>query len=181
MSVAALDEAGGEQEPDRRTGKLRWRWYHAYLLLALLDLLTVSGSLFLTARLAQQSVEVFRARQEWTEIRDDLADLGRQTADVNLPGNEIFESGDVASESDRLREAIMAFQQQAKELRDKVSKQADRVAVSHLSDQLGDIVSSTLSMAFHPVSPPWLAVGLSGRAVGHDRSRVMSGFTGLAM
>lgn len=129
------------------SSKLRWRWYHAYLFLALLDLLTVSGSLFLTARLAQQSEEVFRARQEWTEIRDDLADLGRQTADVNLPGNEIFESGDVAIESARLHKAIMAFQQQAKALRDKVTRQADRVAVSHLSDQLNDIVSSTLSMA----------------------------------
>lgn len=129
------------------SGKLRWRWYHAYLVLALLDLLTVSGSLFLTARLAWQSVEIFRARQEWSEIRDDLANLGRQVADVNLPGNDIFESGDVAIESARLRQAIVAFQQQAKGLRDKVSRQADRVAVSHLSDQLDDIVSSTLSMA----------------------------------
>ncbi len=127
--------------------RIKLRWYHAYLLLAALDLATVSGSLYLTGRLARQSAEFFRVRQEWAEIHDDFTLLGRLASEVNAPGNDIFESENANRESSRLRAATAEFSGHAANLGARLSRQHDHVAVARLLDELDDAIANAQRMA----------------------------------
>lgn len=79
----------------------RWHWYHAYFLLALVDLAVIVASLML----------YHRANGSFAEALQDLADIdGRQAllrelrtalVDLNAPGNDIFESRDTQGERAR--------------------------------------------------------------------------------
>lgn len=84
-------------------------WHVVYYVLAAFDVFTVSASLLLSARL----LEIFRRsveqNQEWAIHLDEYASLQRLAADVNAPGNDLFESQDVALESARMARARQAF------------------------------------------------------------------------
>ena len=111
-------------EPSRREKAPRPRipWHVVYYLLAAFDVLTVSASLYLSARLLDTYRRSVTQNREWAHHLDDYAALQRLAADVNAPGNDVFESHDVALESGRVARARVAF--------------ADRLAVlrRHLTD-----------------------------------------------
>ena len=87
----------------------RIRWHVVYYLLAAFDVLTVSASLYLGARL----LGIYRAsvaqNAEWARHLDEYSALQQLAAEVNAPGNDLFESHDVARESQRLDKARGAF------------------------------------------------------------------------
>jgi len=82
-----------------------------YYLLAAFDVLTVSASLYLNHRIMQIYLRSVEANQEWAGRMADYADLGRLAADVNAPGNDVFDSHDVALESSRMQGALRAFEE----------------------------------------------------------------------
>lgn len=131
----------------RKPGRFQPRWYHAYLLLALLDLVTVSGSLYLNDRLARRSVRMIDMDQRWAQLSDDFAELGQLSVAVNNPGNNVFETADTESERVRLRLATEAFQARLSALQKKVSDQAPQVSVAQLLDDLSDLEQLTLAMS----------------------------------
>src|SRR6185295_14010525 len=47
--------------------------------------------------------------QEWSDRRGLLSELGPLAADVNAPGNDVFDSHDVPSESARMEAALLRF------------------------------------------------------------------------
>lgn len=92
-------------------------WHVVYYVLAAFDVLTVSLSLYMGARL----LDIYRAsvaqNQEWAHHLDEYASLQKLAADVNAPGNDLFESHDVALESDRVARARVAFAEELQRLR----------------------------------------------------------------
>ena len=114
-----MGSPAAEHEPSRRPKepRLRIRWSAVYYLLAAFDVLTVSASLYLSARL----LDIYRGsvaqNQEWAEHLDEYAALQQLAAAVNAPGNDVFESHDVAGESERLARARVAFADQLARLR----------------------------------------------------------------
>ncbi len=85
------------------------RWHLVYYLLAAFDLVAISGSLYL----GHQVMGIFRSsveiNQEWAERLGDLSDLGRAAGAVNAPGNDVFDSHDVAEETARQATALVEF------------------------------------------------------------------------
>src|SRR3954447_2422963 len=85
------------------------RWQRIYYLLAAFDVLTVSMSLWVNTRIMaiyRASIEV---NQEWDELLHDTSALGRLAAAINAPGNDVFESGDVEAEAEKVHRAWPAF------------------------------------------------------------------------
>src|SRR3954447_13362294 len=99
--------SGGPISP---LGRWSWvQWHRIYYLLAAFDILTVSMSLWVNTRIMaiyRTSIEV---NQAWDEMLHDPSALGRSAAAVNAPGNDVFESGDVEAESEKVHRAWPAF------------------------------------------------------------------------
>lgn len=128
------------------TRRFRPRWYHAYVLLALLDLVTVCGSLYLNDRLARQSVRMIEADSAWAHIRNDLADLGQLALEVNGPGNDVFDSEDPAAEIAQLEAASQQLQRRTGEVRKSIERHAGLATVSPLMDDFEDFEHRNAAM-----------------------------------
>ena len=86
------------------------RWHLIYFLLATLALLTVCISLFLNHQIRQNFNDALQINKHWSmhlKVYDELSQLA---GEVNAPGNDIFDTRDVASESERMRIANEKFQ-----------------------------------------------------------------------
>ena len=95
----------------------RLRWHVVYFLLAGFDVLTVSASLYLTDRLFESYSAAVAQNREWASHMDEHAELQRLAADVNAPGNDVFDTHAVALESSRMAGARRAFASRAATLR----------------------------------------------------------------
>ena len=76
--------------------KLQIKWHHLYYMLAAFDILAVSGSLYLNHQIMQiygHSVEV---NQAWANRVTLLTNLAELAIEVNAPGNNVFDDGDVS-------------------------------------------------------------------------------------
>ncbi len=99
---------GGDQPPPPRKRKRR-RWHLIYYALAAFDVLAISSGLYLNHRfllIYTRSVEV---NQIWAQRLLDYSRVGELAAAVNAPGNDVFDSGDVALESAKTRSAHLAW------------------------------------------------------------------------
>ncbi|MBP6013788.1 MAG: response regulator [Alphaproteobacteria bacterium] len=84
-------------------------WHVVYYLLAAFDVLAITGSLYLSHEVMgifRSSVEV---NQRWADKLSALSEVAAAGGAVNAPGNDIFDSHDVAKESARQTEALAAF------------------------------------------------------------------------
>src|ERR671933_1707605 len=87
----------------------RPKWHHLYYLLAAFDLFTVVLSLVLnhqTRGVFARSVEV---NQIWGQRLADYSELGQLAAAVDAPGNDIFDSLDLETETARFRTALQRY------------------------------------------------------------------------
>jgi signal transduction histidine kinase len=109
------------------TRERRPKWHLLYYLLAAIVVLTICGSLYLNhsvRRIYEDSVAV---NQEWSLQHSNLLELARLAQAVNAPGNDIFDSGDVAKETARRDEALAQFEALLVKIRHElVSKPATR-------------------------------------------------------
>ena len=86
-------------------GLLRWRWYHFYFVLALIDVLVILATLYANHRTiasfdsALEDVVASHERQRW------LTDVWIAVSGMNAPGNDIFKSRDLHAERARLARA----------------------------------------------------------------------------
>jgi PAS domain S-box-containing protein len=99
--------------PDRDGGASQranpQRWRYIYFLLAAFDLLTVCAGLYLNHRIMDiytRSVEVNRV---WAERIAAYSHLGELAADVDAPGNDVFDNRKVEEEFVRMRVAEKVF------------------------------------------------------------------------
>ena len=86
------------------------RWFRICLVLAAFNLLTISCSLFLSRRLTNIQLDSTRVNQEWAKRLDRFSELADLGGAVNAPGNDVFDSQDVAGESARLATALTRFE-----------------------------------------------------------------------
>jgi two-component system, NtrC family, sensor kinase len=87
----------------------RPRWHFLYFVLAAFDLLTICISLSLNHRLMGIHTQSVRINQQWSDRRGLLSELGQLAADVNAPGNDVFDSHDVPTDSARMEAALLRF------------------------------------------------------------------------
>jgi PAS domain S-box-containing protein len=86
------------------SGKLRricFRWHLLYFVLAGLDLIMVLTSLHLSKRSLDTYIESVTTDQHWASLASKLSHLSELASQVNAPGNDVFQSGDVPGERAR--------------------------------------------------------------------------------
>src|SRR5262245_61862922 len=106
MDAAIDSRSRTDRIPQRATVP---KWHYVYFLLAAFDLVTVTAGLTLNHQIMgiyRQSVEV---NHVWTERVAAYSHLGQLAAEVDAPGNDVFDTREVAQESTRMDAAVRAF------------------------------------------------------------------------
>jgi signal transduction histidine kinase/AmiR/NasT family two-component response regulator len=87
----------------------RSKWLYLYFALAAFDLLTVGLGLYLSRETAQVYERSIAMNREWVERATKYSKLGELAQAVNAPGNDVFDSHDVAGERAKLFRALGTF------------------------------------------------------------------------
>src|SRR5947207_273654 len=99
----------------------RPRWLTVCLVLAAFNLLAFGIGLQLSHRLTAMYTESVRINREWSNRLGTYADLAQLAAAVNAPGNDVFDTRDVAAESANLDKAMARFGDRIRELREEAN------------------------------------------------------------
>ena len=121
-------------------------WRYIYFLLAAFDLVTVSAGLYLNHRIMGiylRSVEVNRV---WAERIGAYSHLGELAADVDAPGNDVFDTRDVQKESVRMVAAAKAFDLDLLKQRQEMQANLDSEVAAPLLAMLDAIVVAKTQM-----------------------------------
>ena len=103
----------GPRRPVRRGS----RWHLLYFVLAAFDILTVTGSLYLSQWVMRIYVESVATNEEWAARLKRYSELGRLAAAVNAPGNDIFDTLDADAEAARRDRALSIYDEQLRAAR----------------------------------------------------------------
>lgn len=85
------------------------KWHLVYYLLATFNLLTICLTLYLSFQIMAIYTQSVDVNKEWSTRDNRYSNLGQLAMQVNAPGNDVFDSRDVAGESAKLRTALHAF------------------------------------------------------------------------
>ncbi len=85
------------------------KWHRVYYLLAAFDVIIVLLTLVLNYQILHIYERSAKTTLQWTERRNDLNELGKLASAVNAPGNNVFDSHDVAKESSTMNSALLIF------------------------------------------------------------------------
>jgi signal transduction histidine kinase/CheY-like chemotaxis protein/HPt (histidine-containing phosphotransfer) domain-containing protein len=97
-------------------------WGVGYFVLAAFNLLTVLGAVYLNHRLMGIYTEAVTFNQMWAVRLGTYANLRRLAGAVNAPGNDVFDTHDVAGESGRMKQALQVFNREMQIDRDEVRR-----------------------------------------------------------
>lgn len=86
------------------------RWHRIYYALALFDVLVVALGILLNHQIINTQHESIKTNQVWETRLDRFLDLGTVAGEVNAPGNDVFDTRDVALESARQAAALRRFE-----------------------------------------------------------------------
>jgi len=85
------------------------KWHRVYYLLAAFDVVIVLLTLILNYQILHIYERSAKTTLQWTDRRNDLNELGKLASAVNAPGNNIFDSHDVETESSTMTTALKVF------------------------------------------------------------------------
>jgi signal transduction histidine kinase/CheY-like chemotaxis protein len=136
--IDALGSAPSALEGKRATPK----WYLVYFLLAAFDLLTVCVSLYLNHLITEIYSDVIQVNQHWGMRLKTYDELGQLSGNVNAPGNDVFDSRNVASERLRMKVANERFQAALKLARDDLDHDANPEEVAQLKHDIAIVTAA---------------------------------------
>jgi signal transduction histidine kinase/CheY-like chemotaxis protein len=122
--------------PHRNVKHAAPKWHLIYFLLAAFDLLTVCVSLYLNHQIMDIYSGAVVVNQQWARRLGTYDDLGQLAGAVNAPGNDVFDSRDVAGESQRMRAARETFQTGLTKARDDLEHDPSPAEVAPLKRDL---------------------------------------------
>lgn len=118
------------------------KWYHAYFFLAAFDVATIAISLGISYYQNGIFAKAVAANREWTDRLGQLSKLVGEASAANAPGNDVFETRDIAAASRELEAAVSAFETRA------VALDADiRANVEQNAELLTSLTAARASMA----------------------------------
>jgi two-component system sensor histidine kinase/response regulator len=117
----------------------RPRWYLVYFLLAFFDVFSVSMSLYLNHQLTGIYARSVDVNHQWAVRLANYSELGQVAADVNAPGNDVFDSHDVENESARTLAARRLFDDRMTALRAELVGSASNEQATPLLEDLDEV------------------------------------------
>lgn len=115
------------------------RLHLIYFALAAFDIIAISCTLFLSHSIMTTYESGVRTSRDWAVHVSDLAILGELARETNAPGNDVFESGDVAKERARRDAALARFDLQWAKLRQDMNTtiaEEDRLPFTNATDAI---------------------------------------------
>lgn len=143
MSTVFAKDTERDSKPTAPPTAPRPRWYLLYFVLAALDVVTVLASLMINQQMMQIYLDAVDVNREWSVRHGKYIELGQLASAVNAPGNDVFDSQDVAAESLRMRAALQKFDEQFAEARADVR---GNVGAEHAPRLLADFEAIRLAM-----------------------------------
>ena len=122
------------------------KWHVVYYLLAAFDLVAITGSLYL----GHQVMSIFResvdVNQTWADRLADLSEIGTAAGAVNAPGNDVFDSHDVTTESGRQARALADYRKRVQAFRAEIAVMSEKSAATALGRGLDEIDGAMTQM-----------------------------------
>lgn len=123
--ATALSYVSGPGADGLTRAKRRSRLHLVYFALAAFDIIAISCTLFLSHSIMTAYEGAVNTSRRWAAHVADIAVLGELARQTNAPGNDVFESGNVASEMARRDEALAKFDAHWEKLRVQIAISAD--------------------------------------------------------
>jgi two-component system, NtrC family, sensor kinase len=122
------------------------KWQSVYYALAAFNLLTVSTSLYLNHQIINIYTHSVEVNHQWARRLQTYSEINQLLAEMNAPGNNIFDSGDIASERKNLKTAQDAFQKLAWLIRGELKTQVNSTQSKLLLENLDAAEAATAKM-----------------------------------
>ena len=88
---------------------LHGKWHQLYYLLAIFDVLTVAGGLYLTHQIVTVFSDSVSENNEWSTRLDRFSTLASLSSGVVAPGNDVFLDLNPDAQERRLQVAVLEF------------------------------------------------------------------------
>ncbi|NVJ97003.1 MAG: response regulator [Alphaproteobacteria bacterium] len=115
------------------------RWHLIYYALALFDILTISGSLYLNHQIMNIYSDSVELNQEWAGHLSGLTELGDLAQKTNAPGNDVFDTKAVDRETERRDTALMLFNNRLADLESAIIASSEAHGVEPPRDQFQSV------------------------------------------
>jgi signal transduction histidine kinase len=129
---------------------LQWlsigKWQYIYYALAAFDLLTVSTSLYLSHRIMDIYTQSIEVNRQWAVRLETYSNLEQLLANLNTPGNDVFDSQNVNLEESRLKTAQDIFHKQIKVVRKELQSQVASTEAGRLLKDLDGVEMAAAKM-----------------------------------
>ena len=119
----------------------RWnfKWFHIYYVLAGFDMLTVVASLYLSHAITGMYSQSVAENRLWANRLAQYSELSQLAAEVNAPGNDVFDSRDVAGERGKMLEALGIYAKAMAAVREDLGVLADQRQSAQLTGDVDNI------------------------------------------
>ena len=125
----------GADSPGRQSTS-RLKWHFVYYLLAAFNILVISMSLFLTHQIMNNYTVAVSEALEWNKRLEDYSTLGQMAGAVTAPGKDVFDSHEVEMESERMRTALGAFNEQMALSREDMRAEKNEPQIASISGEI---------------------------------------------
>jgi signal transduction histidine kinase len=115
------------------------KWHLIYFVLALFDILAVSGSLYLNHKIMGIYTESVAENEKWNNRLVSYSKLWQIASDVNAPGNNVFDSLNVTSEETLRNENLNVFYDTLAVLREDLDHDTQTSETQNLKQELEKI------------------------------------------
>src|SRR5581483_1896283 len=110
------------------------RWHRLLYLLVAFAVATLLLSLYLSHRYIQRYVRSGAANQAWAERLHRCSTLGQLAAGINAPGNDVFQSHEVAEEEAKMLAALRLFDERVEAFAAELRANADAAEAAVVID-----------------------------------------------
>lgn len=122
------------------------RWHRLYYLLAAFDLLTVMLTLALNHHVRESFATSVAVNQVWAQRLQAFSELAQLASEVNAPGNDVFDSHDVATERARMVANLGLFQENLRRLEEELQVTAMPAEVARLTPNFRAVSQAMTAM-----------------------------------
>ena len=115
------------------------KWQYVYYVLALFDLLTISTSLYLNHKIMDIYTNSLEVNRQWAMRLESYSNLGKYLGALNIPGNDIFDSGNIELETNKLEYATDIYERHIELIREEIENNVNENQAEILLENINEV------------------------------------------